>query len=82
MFKRICVDMLKEENYLDALAYLCTRIDSKKTLEGKENEFDRVDSILWNLVDTNAANKLEDASGQALRISTALQLALDYCYDD
>lgn len=66
MFKRICTDMLKEENYIDALAYLCGKIASKKTIDAKETEFDRID----------------DATGQALRIVTALQIALDSCYEE
>lgn len=74
MFKRICIAMFKEENYIDTLSYLSKRIDAKATYEAKENEFDRIDEVLWNL-----ACKADETE-QALRIVTALRIAVDSCY--
>lgn len=73
MFKRICKAMLKEENYMDALAYCATRLLNASDIEA---EFDRIDEKLWDLA-MSADDTIEDASDNALRITTALQIGVD-----
>ena len=72
MFKRICKAMLKEENYIDALAYCATRLLKASDIEA---EFNRIDDKLWNLA--MSADGIECASDNALRIISALQIAID-----
>lgn len=72
MFKRICKAMLKEENYMDALAYCATKLLKASDIEA---EFDKIDEKLWDLA--MSADGIEDASGNALRIISALQIAVD-----
>ena len=57
MFKRICKAMLKEENYMDALAYCATRLLKASDVEA---EFDRIDEKLWDLA--MSADGIDDAS--------------------
>lgn len=77
MFKRINTEMLKEENYLEALAYLCGLLLKKKTVDSVENELDRIDDVLWTLANSEKANRLDDATGQEIIIITALRIAVD-----
>jgi len=72
MFKRICKAMLKEENYMDALAYCATRLLKASDIEA---EFDKIDEKLWDLA--MSADGIEGASDNALRITSALQIAID-----
>jgi hypothetical protein len=77
MFKRICKAMLKEENYIDALAYFCEKIE-KASDKGQDLEalWDKFDDQLWNLA-ISADDTIEDASDNALRISSALRTVID-----
>ena len=76
-FKRMNTEMLKEENYLEALAYLCTLLMKKKTINAIENELNRIDDVLWTLANSDKADRLDDATGQELIIITALRIAVD-----
>ena len=77
MFKRMSTEMLKEENYLEALAYLCGLLLKKKTIDSVENELDRIDDVLWALANSDKADRLDDATGQEIIIITALRIAVD-----
>lgn len=72
-FKRICKAMLKEENYMDALAYLANKLMKASDIEA---EFDRIDEKLWDLA-VKADDTIEDATTNALNIISALQIAVD-----
>ena len=59
-FKRTCKAMLKEENYLDALAFFCERLIKIPYIEDRERELLRIDSVLWNMAcDTDIENAME-----------------------
>ena len=78
MFKRLNTEMLKEENYLETLAYIATRMMKYKTPEARETEGNRIDGILWNLADTTKAEHID--TDNLLRVSTAIQIMIDECY--
>lgn len=72
-FKRTCKAMLKEENYLDALAFFCERLMKIPYIEDREREILRIDSVLWNMAcDTDIENAME----QEMRIYTALAIVI------
>lgn len=75
MFKRMCKAMLKEENYMDALAYLCTKLEEAQE-KGKDlhEVWHKMDEKLWNLAVSSDAY---DATDNALRISSALLIAIE-----
>jgi len=69
--------MLKEENYMDALSYFCNKLN-KAIEKGKDIEmiWENIDTKLWNLA-IKADDTIEDATTNALRISSALRIAVD-----
>ena len=71
MFKKLCKAMLKEDNYMEAIAYCCNRLMKAADMEA---EYERIDEKLWDM----AMNcDYEDASDNALRILSALRIAID-----
>ena len=72
-FKRTCKAMLKEENYVDALAYFANRLMKASDIE---TEYERIDEKLWDLA-VRADDTIEEATDNALRIITALRIAVD-----
>ena len=78
--KRLTTEALKEENYNETLAYIATRILSKKTIEAKEAEAERIDSILWRLARTEKANTIDEAQDNAIRFTVALDTMITDCY--
>lgn len=72
-FKRTCKAMLKDENYVDALAYFANKLMKASDIE---TEYDRIDEKLWDLA-VRADDTMEDATDNALRIITALRIAVD-----
>ncbi len=74
-FKRTCKAMLKEENYIDALAYFCGKLmDASAKGQDLEDVYEDIDEKLWNMA---CNTKIEDATGNALRILSALRVAVD-----
>lgn len=63
--------LLKEENYMEALAVFANKILQYKTMEGQENELNRLDGKMWD-----AAQDGEEQE-QALRIYTALMMGIE-----
>ena len=76
-FTRTCNAMLKEENYMDALSYFCNKLN-KAMEKGKDVEmmWEDIDEKLWDLA-IKADDTIEDATTNALRISSALRIAVD-----
>ena len=63
--------LLKEENYIEALAIFANKILKYKTTEGQENELNRIDSKLWQAAEDG------EQQDQALRIYTALIMGIE-----
>lgn len=80
MFKRVNTEMLKADNYHETLAYVATRMMKYKTPEAQENEAYRIDEMLWDILNTEKAQKIENASDNLLRVSTAINMIVDACY--
>ena len=72
MFKKMCKAMLKEENYIETLAFIARKFDKCKTMYEAENLYDKIDSQLWAM-----ACDTEDGTDMALLISSALRVAMD-----
>lgn len=72
-FKRICKAMLEEENYINALEYFANKLMKASDIEA---EFDRIDEKLWGMAENNV-DTIDDSLENALRIITALRIAVD-----
>lgn len=82
--KKYVAYLLHEDNYIDALAYFIERLQramnkTSDTYAG-EDEYDYLDKYIWNVAaDMDDDDDNEDWLGNALRIISALRIALDNC---
>lgn len=67
--KKYALELLKEENYMDALAYFATRLMNSKDMY---TEIDKLDERMWDI----ASDGEGDEEEQWLRIYSALQCAM------
>lgn len=80
MFKRLNTEMLKEDNYIETLAYIATRLLKYKTAEARENEAYRIDSALWALSETARGEAY--GTDSLLRVSTAIEMLISASYKE
>ena len=73
MFKRTCKAMLKEENYIEALAFYCGKMDQIFYYEQIEDYIHKTMSILWNIAEKADNEEYEE---QANKIYSALLMLL------
>ena len=77
-FKELCEEMLKEENYIEALAYCCERL-LKVDPRDREDEVEHIDDVLWAMAnDSNIGEAME----QEIRIYSALKIIIFEDDDD
>lgn len=67
--KKYALELLKEENYMDALAYFATRLLNSNDMY---TEIDKLDERMWGI----ACEGEGDEEEQWLRIYSALQCAM------
>lgn len=67
--KKYALELLKEENYMDALAYFATRLLNSKNMY---IEIDKLDERMWDIASEGEGGEEE----QWLRIYSALQCAM------
>ncbi len=74
MFTEITVEMLRDDNYNEALAYCAMRLTACADFDEVDTVFDEIDSKLWELA---CNSTIDEATDTALRLSTAMEIILD-----
>ena len=81
MTKNVMKELLKEENYMDALALVANKVMKFKTFEGQDAERERIYNKLmnWAYEFNNEADEddYNDYEENVLRIDTAIWCAID-----
>lgn len=81
MTKNVMRELLKEENYMDALALVANKVAKFKTFEGQDAERARIYDKLMNWASefNNEANEDDenDYEENVLRIDSAIWCAID-----
>ena len=81
MTKNVMRELLKEENYIDALALIVNKVAKFKTFEGQDAERERIFNKLMNwAIEFNAEADEDDENDyeeNVLRIDTAIWCAID-----
>lgn len=82
MTKNAMKELLKEENYVDALALVVNKVMKFKTFKGQDAERERIyDKLMnWAIEFNNEADEDDenDYEENVLRIDSAIWYAIDY----
>ena len=81
MFNEICEEMLVADNYMEALGFLAQMFDGCETYDDVEETYEEIDHTLWNLA-LNYESDEEDATGNALRLISAVRIGADALGDE
>ena len=81
MTKNVMKELLKEENYIDALALVANKVMKFKTFDGQDAERERIYNKLmnWAIEFNNEADEDDenDYEENVLRIDTAIWCAIN-----